>query len=468
MKEPDPAGRDTRRPFWRRLLYHLLSGLIIVLPALMNQAPLFYSDSGTYMRFSFDLEPAIDRPIGYSLIIRAVTWQASMWPVVFFQGAVASWLIMAVLRQLFPHAQRLWRPHLALLAVLTFMSSLPWYASQVMPDVLAGFLGIMLFIVFFGRRVNRAMLALIWVLMFFFTIAHYSFMAMMAVMILFLLALRATRWGRRVMGVNFWRNWLGLVAMLTAAFLYLMNLNDRYDRGAVLSPTSSLFIAGKLCESGVMYEHLHRVCKEQHRPICDRLEDFDRPGMHYVWDEGAPVREHYDMIEASTHADTLVSEVLSDPRNWGMLAWTTLHATLVQLAQIDVGAGLDQYRENSGPWYVYRAHLPQELPLYMNSLQQRGLLPIHTVNTITTPALYIAMFVVIFLWPSRSTRWKAFALLVIGIIVVNALCTGAMANVYDRLQARVTWLLVLLALLLLAREQRTLVSRLRGFLRSSE
>ena len=393
MSMPDTRRTEEKWSPGRKLGYHLLAGLIIVLPALMNQAPLFYSDSGTYMRFSFALEPPVDRPIGYSLIIRAVTWQASMWPVVFFQGAMASWLIMTVLRQLFPGMERLWRAHLLVVGLLTFTSSLGWYASQVMPDVLAGFLGIMIFIVFFGRRVNRLGLAFLWVCMFFFTIAHYSFMAMIGVMILFLLVLRATRWGKRVMVVNFWRNWLGLVAVLTAGFLFLMNLNDRYERGAVLSPTSGLFMAGKLCESGVMYEHLHRVCKEHHRPICDRMNELDRPGMHYVWDEGAPIREHYeDMIEASVHADTLVSEVLSDPRNWGMLAWTTIHATLVQLAQIDVGAGLEPYRENSGPWYVYRERLPQELPLYMNSLQQRGLLPIDTVDLIATPTLYVALF----------------------------------------------------------------------------
>jgi hypothetical protein len=461
-----------QQPTWKvrlhRLGYHLLTGLIVVLPALMNQAPLFYSDSGTYMRFAFDLEPPIDRPIGYSLIIRAITWQASMWPVVIFQGAMASWLIMCVLRQLFPSLKRPWRPHLIIVGLLTFVSGLPWYASQVMPDVLAGYLGIMLFLVFFGKRLNRLGLALVWVCMFFFMISHYSFMAMLIVLLLFLLVLRGTPWGRRVVVFNFWHNWLGGVALVLAGYLFLVSLNDRFERGVVLSPTSGLFLAGKLCESGVMYEHLNRTCKEHPHAICDRKDDLTRMGMHYVWDEGAPIREHHDMIDASAFADTLVTEVLSDPRNWGMLVWTTLQATLIQLAQIDVGSGLDAYREESAPWYVYRSHLQHELPLYMNSLQNRGMLPIHTVNTITTPSLYLALFVTILLWPCRTGRWKAFALLMVGCIVANALCTGALANVYDRLQARVTWLLVLLALLLLAREHRTIVSRVRGFLRASE
>lgn len=446
------------RPTWKvrltRLGYHLLVGLIVVLPALMNQAPLYYSDSGTYMRFAFDVEPPIDRPVGYSLIIRAVTWQASMWPVVFFQGAMASWLIMAVIRQLFPALEWPWRQHVIVVGLLTFISSLPWYASQIMPDVLAGYLGLMLFLVFFGRRMNRLGLALIWTCMFFFTISHYSFMAMMIVMLVFFLVLRATRWGQRVMVFNFWRNWLGGVAVVLAGYLFIVSLNDRYERGAVLSPTSGLFMAGKLCESGVMFEHLNRTCKEQPRSICDRKQDLTRMGMHYVWDEGAPIREHYDLIDASAHADTLVHEVLSDPRNWGMIAWTTVQATLIQLAQIDVGSGLDAYREETAPWYVYRAKLPHELPLYMNSLQNRGMLPIHMVNTITTPALYISLFLIILLWPARTGRWKAFALIAVGIVVANALCTGAIANVYDRLQARITWLLVLLALLLVVKGRK--------------
>ena len=438
-------------PNARQLGYYLLTGLIVVIPALMNNSPLVYSDSGTYMRLAFDLEPALDRPIGYSLILRALTWRATMWTPIFFQGAVTSWLIFEVLRQLFPGRMRLWRVHLVLLVALLLLSSLPWYAAQLMPDVIAGLLGLVVFLLFFGRALGRVKLVFLWVLLFFFIISHYSFMAMMMGLATTLLLARATPWGRHSMGRSFWKTWTGFAAIIAAGFLFLLGLNDRYGRGFVMSPTSDLFLAAKMCESGVMYEHLKRTCADHHRPLCDRMDELNTTAMHFVWDFDAPIRDRLDLDVASAKVAPLVHEVLTDPRNWGMLIWTSINATLIQLAQVTIGSGIEPYRENTSPGLVYQWQLRHELPMYMNSLEQRGAWKLDTVNILAGPILVLSLLITVLLWPMRMPRWKAFSLIVVATVILNAAATGALANVYDRLQARVTWMLVFLALLLLLR-----------------
>lgn len=73
------------------LLYLVGTAFLIIALAFFNRYPLVYSDTGTYIRSAFTLHPPVDRPIGYSLIIRAVTWQSTLWTVVLFQKIPRTW-----------------------------------------------------------------------------------------------------------------------------------------------------------------------------------------------------------------------------------------------------------------------------------------------------------------------------------------------------------------------------------------
>lgn len=447
----------TLKERWRergaQLAYFVLTGLILVVPALMNGSPLVYADSGTYMRFAFDIEVPMDRPVGYSLIIRACTWRATMWTVIYFQGAVTSWLLFEVLRQLFPRSRSIWRLHMLVITTLVLLSSLPWYAAQVMPDVFAGLLALLVFLLCFGRMMGTVKTAFLFVLLFFFTISHYSFMAMMLGVVALLPLLRISRWGRRAMGPRPWRNWTGLAVTTAASILFVMASNYQQGRGMVLSAASDLFLAAKLCESGVMYEHLNRTCPERPQPMCERMNELNATAMHFVWDMGAPIRYDYTGLDdASRNIAPLVHEVLVDPRNWGGLVWSSITATLVQLAQVSVGSGIEPYRENSTSGQVYQDKLRHELPMYMNSVEQRGAWRLETVNMLAGPVLLIALLVIVLCWPSGNIRWQLFVIMLLLMVVLNAAATGALANVYDRLQARVTWLLPLAAILLAVRQ----------------
>ena len=139
----------------RHAAYLLATGLLAVVLAFVNKYPLVYSDSGTYILSSFTLEPAADRPIGYGLIIRAVTWQSTLWTVVLFQGVVLSWLLWEVMRGLFPEDRVLWRRHLAVVAALVLLSSMPWYAAQVMPDFLTPLIVLILYLLFRAPELGR-------------------------------------------------------------------------------------------------------------------------------------------------------------------------------------------------------------------------------------------------------------------------------------------------------------------------
>lgn len=430
---------------WRPLLYYFVTGLILVVPALYNKAPLVYSDTGTYLGSARSLLPPLDRTVGYGFIVRAVNWQSTLWTVVFFQGMVASWLIHRAMRTLLPRHGGGWRAHLVVLAALLVCSSLPWYASQIMPDVFSGFLALCVFLLLYGRGISRAEGALLVLLTFFFGIAHLSHLlmvlAMLVVLALLLRGFRGVAFPGRALA------WTALVPVL--GFAFIMGYNARHGQGVVMSRTSDLFLAGRLIESGAMHLHLERTCDRTPVYLCPYRDSLVNNAAHYVWHEHERVRQGLDMVAANDRVRPVVRGLLADPRNWPYLAWSSVLGTLQQLVHVDIGAGMGAYRENSSPWWVMTEQYSHELPFYMVSLQQRNGWVFDTVNRVNYVVLILSALAIAVWWPSRrAVRWWAFLCIMVGMTVLNAMFTGALANVYERLQARITWVLVLAAVLL--------------------
>jgi hypothetical protein len=440
---------------WRFLAYHFLTGLILVVPALINKVPLVFSDTGTYLESARTLLPPVDRPIGYGLIIRATGWQASIWPVVIVQGMLASWMIRRTMQALFPAMGANWRPHLAVVVLLLLISSLPWCASQLMPDVFTSLVALGTFLLLFGRRMGILETGFLLLVVFFGTITHLSHPWMV------LGALGA--WAFIVRGgpLRKLRARLAAAVLLPVAGLaFIIGFNAAHGLGAVLSPTSDLFLAGKLIESGAMRIYLDRTCATDPVYLCTYKNELVNNAAHYVWSEQAPTRMGRDLVASSEQVRPVVHALLADPRMWGTLAWKSFMATASQLVHVDVGAGLSPYREESAPWWPIAGQYAHEVPHYLASRQQLGGWDLAPINRMGHLVLALSGLLIALAWPGRRcVRWHSFLVLMVAMVVANAAITGALANVYDRLQARITWVLVLAALLLVLQRLRPWCAR---------
>jgi len=130
-------------------------------------------------------------------------------------------------------------------------------------------------------------------------------------------------------------------------------------------------------------------------------------------------------------------------------------ATLYQLTRNDIGDGIGGYDEKSSPYLAIKKHFPYELKPFSNSKENRWLLNFVEINKRNFWLLLLSC-VTIFLFlqnktlqSSISVEFKFFIKICLVGIVINAFVTGAMANVLDRLQARVSWLIPMIAFLLL-------------------
>jgi hypothetical protein len=130
----------------------------------------------------------------------------------------------------------------------------------------------------------------------------------------------------------------------------------------------------------------------------------------------------------------------------------------------------------SPPYQAVAKYFPFELNQYKQSRQNTNLweqnLDLTLINFITFFLLIIAVITLIYIFfvckigrhYTVQTQIIIYTLL-IGIIT-NAIVTSSLANVYDRLQARVSWALVFCLLLLFTQHKTQLSNRINAFLKN--
>lgn len=453
----------------RSLTYYLLTGLCISGLALVNHYPLVYADSGTYISNMFSLVQNDDRPIGYALIMRAVTWQGTLWTMVLFQGMLASWLLMLLCRELVIGPHRWVRAHLMLLTLLILCTSLPWYSAQIMADHFTPLVLIMVFLLFHARHLGAWREVALWLLLFFSLATHNAHFPMAGILGLLLLAGALLRHVKTPVGRPFWFRWAGLNVVIagSATMVMLFNLVDHGHFR--LSNAGNVFLAGRLCEGNIMADYLTEVCPAQDNPLCDCRDDLPVDAGHMLWSaNGLPSKLGITIGEADSLLAPVVSDLLSRPEYVVRYVRSVSVSTLVQLFQWEAGAGLDRYMEGSTPYYNVVKHLPAETYSYLTARQAWGywgerdalnrragivlvlsllILALHRLNRGPDPhPLLTTLITWVLLW-----------------LVLNAAITSGLSVVDPRLQSRVLWLLPMAAFLVVVEHPTW-----RGFFRRGE
>lgn len=437
----------------RKLLYYTATGLAVAALAFINGYPLVYSDSGAYMDNAFTLSAYDDRPIGYGLIIRAVTWKSTMWTVPIFQGIVVSWLLMLLVRELVQDRGR-WVPaHLVGLTLLLLCSSLPWYAAQVMADIYTPLILLLLFLLFRGKRLGPWREGVLWVLLLFFVPTHnaHVFMAAAASLVLLVLGWRSRpRWARVQ-----WLRWWGLNAALLGGVLLIMSFNRSAFGRMQFSRAGNVFLAGRLCEAGIMQDYIAHYPNAVPNPLLPYRDSLPDDAGDLLWSHDQyRAQAHLPIGEADSLLAPVVQDVLKRPRYLAWFMGNSLLNASVQLCQFEAGAGLDEYKEGSAPRAFLTDHLPLELNRYDHTRQQWGSYHDREATNRRIGITLVLSLLVLALhwWADRRegrTATGSFARWAAGWVVLNALVTATLSVIDARLQARVLWLLPLAAFLAL-------------------
>ena len=219
-------------------------------------------------------EDASIRSIPYSLLLYVVAALGSFWTLAAINAATAAATIEVFLVRLC----RLDLPRrLAVFGILAAISSLPWYATFLMPDLFAGLLilAVLLWALVPQRlcgteRIGLSLLALL-------AITFHSSHLLLAVVLVPLAVLLAPAARLAVAGRLAAIVVAGVAVLLTAAWLAFGRVE--------MAPNSPPFLLARAYADGSVRQYLETRCATESWVLCDRLDQLRDDANEFLWNK---------------------------------------------------------------------------------------------------------------------------------------------------------------------------------------
>ncbi len=407
-------------------------------PAIFNGYPLIFGDSGVYLLDGASLHVSWARPFFYGLAMLPLHLKQTAWPVVIAQAALAASVIQLTLTSFVPFARVRFR--LVVLVVLSAATSLPWFASQLMPDVFGALIVLLCACLMLRpERLSPAFQLLLVLTSAMLATFHQSFIPVLGVINLVLLCYR-WRLARRPRGPDVARAFTApaiAIALVVAA-------NTVFLGHASFSPYGSIFPLARSILEGPGLRTLERECPQPNWTLCEQVGHFPDNFEDFLFGEDGTVNRAGGYAVVGAQAGPILSHTLkAEPGAMLAASSTRMVEQFFAIASGDwllkpKPAVLDAWKAVFPPAEVARftaARQQRFLPLVGDDLQL-----LHRA----TGYLSLAILVV-----ACALEWRRRSLLsgllgaVLVALIVNAAVTGGLSGVYDRYQSRFVWLAVL-------------------------
>ena len=391
-------------------------------------------------RFSADYG---GRSFIYCLGILPFHWNVTPWPVVGLNALLTAYALWLVVRSILP--RKTVTHYFAIAVPLSLLTGLGWFVSLVMPDIYGPVLYLSVYLLVFApetlTRAERAIVAL----MAWWSVAAHLTHLMLAFGLCIVLALfsligrGAAR--RRLQAI-------GKVAIIVvlAAGAHIALHTYLYGQPS-LSGKRAPFLLTRVIVDGPGRQFLRQDCEHTKLVVCNYLNEIPDDANAFLWN----LNGVWQTASPATK-DQLRQEETQVV--WGTLRTYPRQELFISLAHFAAQLttfGLWDYGPNAWVLSEFAKVLPGDRSSYLRSRQARNALPADFSSsaqewTVAASLLLVALFSVS-LWRRRPNRLLGFSTVVVFVILANAFVTGVLANVEDRYQSRVIWLLPLMAVL---------------------
>lgn len=431
---------EKEESFLRRLALGALAAGILLWPAVYNGYPTVFSDTGGYLltgKFFLALAPF--RAPGYAIFTKFASLGISAWPAVVAQALMAAYVLRRACDYLIDGDRKfggLW--FLASVCVMAALTSLPWTASLLMPDVFAGILFLAAFLLAFDddlRTRQRVVLAAIFSIS---AAAHSSLLPIAALFAAAALILKYLTGTTRTF--SFARPVLAwLFVPILVAGCCTAELNWQMDLGFRLSPSRNSFLLARLFGDGLAADFLRENCPKQAFLSCQYLPDLPRTQEQFLFQH--PLFKqlldgHQDEMQAIVRG-TLHAYPLRFLKS-------SARETLLQLSALRTGDEIRSYGAREWNSEVIPRVFPADLQAFENARQYSGrLTPLADASaSVDMIAFWLSVATCLLLaGTGRFGRMNIFFYSALAYLVINASICASFAGVYDRYQGRVAWIM---------------------------
>lgn len=444
----------------RRAAMVMVGGLLLTWPALYNRYPLLYPDSMTYLGdgrlvaralFLHQLSDYYGmRSFFYSLGILPWHWNVTPWPIVAFQSLLTAYVVWLVVQSI---AVRSILPiqtearYLILIALLSLLTSVSWYSSLVMPDILGPLVYLCIYLLVFARdtltRFDHVAVFLIawWGITAHAT--HFLLAAGLCALLVLLLVLR------RPLMQGRWKA-VGEVAIVIALASAAQFALHGYLYGEPsLNGERPPFLMARIIADGPGRWYLEQHCGEVKFAICDHVHDLSGDTDKFLWGADgvwANADDDYAKRLRQEEIPFVLATLRAYPRQQLIISARAFWQQLTSFALYDLDPSdwvLDEFDEV----------LPGGKPSYQRGRQAHNDMPLEFFTTVEYGTILVSLLIVLACMPRLlrrgSARLVGLSVVIVSVVIANALVTGVLSNVEERYQSRVVWLLPSLAGLLM-------------------
>jgi hypothetical protein len=417
---------------------------LLLWPALWNGYPLVFSDSGTYLSQAVRHYVGWDRPVFYSLFLLPLHLTLTTWPVIVAQALLTAHTLHLVRRTLLPGVSAWWL--VPLTTTLTITTSLPWFVTQLVPDVFTGLLTLTTtLLIFVPERLSPR--ERLWLVGFtaFMTATHQSHVPLELGLLLVLLPLRGKLGAVVPLGIA---GIARAATPLTCAVIALVSVNLLAFGRASLSPFGNVFLLARVIYDGPGQDVLRRDCPTAGWRLCAFADRMPSTTDDFLWQPDGPLVRSGGAKVISTEANAIIVAALqAEP---GAELRAVLGNFLQQLSRFATGDGLEAWPTTVTPW-IERIFPAFEIARYANSRQTNGTLDVPPWLKVLHCIVALGSVAGLVLPLCKHSAARGFAAATVLAMLVNAAITGGLSMPHDRYQSRIMWLPPLVLLLSLPR-----------------
>lgn len=417
---------------------------------------LYTSDSGAYLMTAQSLSIPLDRSVFYSLYLRGLTDLMSLFtqpilgeivvlpPLILLFVGIFQWV-----QKLFPTLSKLKQRWIFLLMWLCacFLTSMPWFLFQAMPDIFTAILCIYV-LLFLQTQSLRNSIVCASVILFAAVMHNANLITLTTFSIAIWISLKGYL-GRKP---QFLKKYItiaksaALVGLSVLPWILLIASNVWGGNGPTVGKGSHVFFMGKLCENGILKTYLDNECASKPNPFCAYKDSLPEHTWDFVWNSHGILEKTGGWHHSKELYNEIILGTLSKPKYIALHIQAAVSATAQQVILTHGGDGLTPLDTNATLAQELKLHYPSEYQAFLHdSQQQQGTINFEFYNHIYDWASLILIVAAIFCLYRRPQPLLIAFLCIAGLFILcNAFSTACFANVLARLNARDFWILPML------------------------
>ncbi|MCF8332369.1 MAG: hypothetical protein K9H84_07955 [Bacteroidales bacterium] len=386
---------------------------------------------------------------------------------IIFQNLLVSFVLLEVIKMFIINQKKLIISFISIVTGLTIFTGIAWYSNQLMPDIFAPLSILIIFILLFKKELSKWKRFILYVVLIFSLISHYSHLLVAITVISILIILKAI-WNVYFNKLSY-KNLFFLLGISFLAWIILPAIHYSIDKDFAVSKSSHIFFMAHLANTGILKDFLENNCDKpdyKNCKLCKNIDELPETVPDFIW--------HSDFIEktggwknSEEEYKMVIRDIMTTPKYFLQNAIISFRYGLIQLSRNKVGAGLSPYKKASAPHMQIEWRFPEKEQQYLNSKQNQDKLSFSIINLIQNLMIILSLLITIYiLFSDKRNKWQrlsvVFLIFILLSIFINSFITAGLAAPYARYQARIIWLLLLATTIFLITNYNSLLSTFKN------